>query len=31
VPLDIAALVGFPALFLAAARYIYRLTRENAR
>jgi len=31
VPLDIAALVGFALLFLAAARYIHRLTRDNAR
>ena len=31
VPLDIAALVGFAMLFLAAARYIHRLTRDKAR
>ena len=31
VPLDIAALVGFAVLFLVAARYIHRLTRDKAR
>jgi ABC-2 type transport system permease protein len=31
VPLDIAALVGFAVLSLAAARYIQRLTRDKAR
>jgi ABC-2 type transport system permease protein len=30
-PVDIAALVGFAAFFLAAARFIHRLTRNNAR
>ncbi len=31
VPLDVAALVGFAVLFLAAARYIHRLTQDKAR
>ena len=31
VPLDIAALIGFAALFLAAARFIHRVTRDKAR
>jgi len=30
-PADIAALVGFALLFLAAARFIHRLTRDRAR
>jgi len=31
VPLDIAALIGFAALFLATARFIHRVTRDKAR
>ena len=30
-PVDVAALIGFAALFLAAARFIHRLTRDKAR
>jgi ABC-2 type transport system permease protein len=30
-PVDIAALIGFALVFLAAARFIHRLTRDRAR